>query len=891
MISKLTTALLFLLAASLLSAFSPESNVPAAHTTDPARHITILPYNVDFEAVAFPPTNWLVYDSDGQAPGWSANESFNHTPGGWRSAMHLFGYSNPEEDGWLVTPLVDIPAGTGTTLSFWSLNENPQWYGSNGVYVSTGSPDPDMGDYVPIWSPITVSRDWFLNLVDLSPWQGQSIYIGFRYQGYDAHNWFLDDVRIEEHIGIHDFPWLENFESGTFAPYYWWHLNEDGDGVYWSWTQDHNFSQDGTCAAVHLGGTNESGWLISPRILIPATGRHALSWRSFNENIVPGMAVNSVLLSTGSGDPLDGQFNEISYDPVPLGDDWYYNIVDLSSYAGQTIILAFHYEGFDGHDWYLDDVLIEEYQGIWGFPYMQNFEFAQFPPAFWQSFDQDSQGGSWILAHWDAYYDGGVNSASHWFEDGQPTQDGWLVSPLLRLPADGAASLSFWHKNILYGSFGSNGVWLSTASLDPLDGDYTQIWTAGTGNLEWTYETIDLAAWNGQNVYLAFRLQGANHEWYLDNVLVDVLAIDILPPVVSHRPLLNTLRDDIPYPVYAEVEDDPTWNSGISAVWLYYKINEGEWILLPMNPDGSGYLAEIPAQEHGTRIDYVIVAVDASPQANTLYTQGFTFWVDDPVWLYYDSLAQNSWAGWNQGNWGLGVIFANPLYDLGQTLKVNKVTGCFMQDDTVDLKLYSFEDLEFTNLAPLMAPQSLFFGSGGWQETTLTELLVDAPYFMVVYDGIDAWNGFAADNQRYYPGMCRMDLGDGVFQDLGDLGFNGAWMLRVQVQSTSGISAPVLTIFHSTEGPVLQWTAVPGADHYNVYASADPSLPEPWALFDSTIALELGALGDWDFNFFQVTAVAGTDGRQATSTNHAMQPEPPVPVHRSDLPRVFLKQE
>jgi hypothetical protein len=40
----------------------------------------------------------------------------------------------------------------------------------------------------------------------------------------------------------------------------------------------------------------------------------------------------------------------------PVEDTWTERVTDLSAYAGQTVMLAFRYEGAFGSEWFIDDV-------------------------------------------------------------------------------------------------------------------------------------------------------------------------------------------------------------------------------------------------------------------------------------------------------------------------------------------------------------------------------------------------------------------------------------------------------------------------------------------------------------------------------------------------------
>jgi hypothetical protein len=137
----------------------------------------------------------------------------------WFPAPHLINASTPQpvphdgnfsagihysdsfdQDAWLVSPEISIPAATQGyyELSFWSFNVYPASYGKNSVLVSTGSANPSNNAFKEIWTPEyeNVRNEWVETRINLADYAGQNIYIAFRYQGNDAHEWYFDDLRI-----------------------------------------------------------------------------------------------------------------------------------------------------------------------------------------------------------------------------------------------------------------------------------------------------------------------------------------------------------------------------------------------------------------------------------------------------------------------------------------------------------------------------------------------------------------------------------------------------------------------------------------------------------------------------------------------------------------------
>ncbi|HPK05285.1 MAG TPA: choice-of-anchor J domain-containing protein, partial [Bacteroidales bacterium] len=153
-----------------------------------------LPFVEDFEGVGFPPKCWNIYDLDGGGTQWVVSSAQNHTPGGSKSAYHQ--WASGDQDGWLVTPQIQLPEDLDINLSFWSFNLYPGDYGKNSVLISTGSGDPDDEEFELLWSPETVTQPWEETLIPLTDYAGEDVYIAFRYTGDNAHGWYVDDVQV-----------------------------------------------------------------------------------------------------------------------------------------------------------------------------------------------------------------------------------------------------------------------------------------------------------------------------------------------------------------------------------------------------------------------------------------------------------------------------------------------------------------------------------------------------------------------------------------------------------------------------------------------------------------------------------------------------------------------
>ncbi len=146
-----------------------------------------------FEDATFPPTGWASYDVDGVGTQWVTSTAYANS--GVVSALHSYS-SAADQDGWLVTPPLDIE--DGTWLSFYDRGAFMTWYGYSGVWLSTGSCDPADGEFVELWEvPDTANYAWRQVSLDLSAYAGETACVAFNYGGDDAHAWYVDDVLIE----------------------------------------------------------------------------------------------------------------------------------------------------------------------------------------------------------------------------------------------------------------------------------------------------------------------------------------------------------------------------------------------------------------------------------------------------------------------------------------------------------------------------------------------------------------------------------------------------------------------------------------------------------------------------------------------------------------------
>jgi hypothetical protein len=160
-----------------------------------ANVITTFPWTEGFEAT-FPPTNWTRGNVDGDATQWAQNATSPYYHSGTKSAYHIYSTATaePGQNGWLITPPIEIPTTGTAIMTFWNYNR----YGGevyNGVLINSNN-DPTSPFWTELWTQDETAGHWAQEGINLATYAGQVVHFAFKYTGYDANSWYVDDVAI-----------------------------------------------------------------------------------------------------------------------------------------------------------------------------------------------------------------------------------------------------------------------------------------------------------------------------------------------------------------------------------------------------------------------------------------------------------------------------------------------------------------------------------------------------------------------------------------------------------------------------------------------------------------------------------------------------------------------
>ena len=350
----------------------------------------------------------------------------------------------------------------------------------------------------------------------------------------------LNDIYVETapcEYSAYLLPFSENFEMGESNWNCWTVIDADhNNGNYDSyWTiggrcpeLNTTTPKSGDHYAQHIhnamGTASQVGWLVTPMIASQPGRNITMTFQSkTSHTFVDDYA--SVWVSTD-----DNPKNTDAYVKVwaLTGENtsWEQQTVDLSEFTNQPFYVAFKYESAGGAyapAWNIDDVNITESwtpcSPVAAFPFEERFSADPFVAnTCWYLLDND-QDGLQSFWQWDqekgcAYHPYGPND--------DISQEGWMITPTLNLTSGRNYTLTFKSTYDYPGDIDESSVWIAVDKTGvPNPADYTKIWEENNATTSWSNESVDLSAYAGHKVNIAFKYGGVYaHQWYVDDIVV-----------------------------------------------------------------------------------------------------------------------------------------------------------------------------------------------------------------------------------------------------------------------------------------------------------------------------------------------------------------------------------
>ena len=459
-------------------------------------------------------------------------------------ATNLLGNYPDELESILISPFFEVPP----------MSENPflrfrQWYSFSHGDSATVLIRTQGGGWEPIADPFTWSSSdaWSSPLIDLSSYAGQTVQIGFDFHAVDVNingnsdvssGWYIDDVELVTGPIVFNSP--ENFENGIG---HWsgegaWELGEPTSGP----NESHSLLN---CFATNLEGNYEDppvdavNRLTSPIFEVPPMSENPFlrfrQWYSFSH----GDSATVLIRTQGGGwEPIADPFTWSS------SDAWSSPLIDLSSYAGQTVQIGFDFHAVDvningnsdvSSGWYIDDVELVTGPIVFNSP--ENFE---------NGIGHWSGEGAWELGEPTS----GPNESHSLlncfatnlegnYEDFPIQTKNLLTSPLLEV-SDTATNprIRFWHwYDFDDGDYGEVLLKIQGEDWNTVLGPYYS-----TSDEMWRRPFIDLTPFIGETIQIAFSFHSedlsingnsdVSSGWYIDDIEVQYF-LTLPPPKIT----------------------------------------------------------------------------------------------------------------------------------------------------------------------------------------------------------------------------------------------------------------------------------------------------------------------------------------------------------------------
>ena len=158
-------------------------------------------FSENFDAGTTTPAGWSIINGGGPS-------TFIFSAGAPGSAITdpnaaQINYDAVAHDDYLVTPSIMVEAGVNDRLTYFVKNQDPAYVESYDVKVSTTTATDAAAftDFVQVNAP--APSVWTQVVIDLTPYVGQTIYVGFHATSADKFRLLFDNVEQEQLASHH----------------------------------------------------------------------------------------------------------------------------------------------------------------------------------------------------------------------------------------------------------------------------------------------------------------------------------------------------------------------------------------------------------------------------------------------------------------------------------------------------------------------------------------------------------------------------------------------------------------------------------------------------------------------------------------------------------------
>lgn len=161
------------------------------------------------------------------------------------------------------------------------------------------------GDFVELGEAYDFGGEWAQKTHDISAYAGQHVCLAFRYEGSDAHDWFIDDILVTSLAQIHI---NESFTDETFPPE-GWTAYQLGNAPQRQWARTLTSNTEPAAAWNRFSSADhhDDNWLVTRRFRLGPNPQLSyydrMRWFSW-------YGYSGVWISTGNCNPNDAIFSD-----------------------------------------------------------------------------------------------------------------------------------------------------------------------------------------------------------------------------------------------------------------------------------------------------------------------------------------------------------------------------------------------------------------------------------------------------------------------------------------------------------------------------------------------------------------------------------------------------
>ncbi len=375
---------------------------------------------------------------------------------------------------------------------------------------------------------------WSYPIIDLTPFAGKNIQIGFHFKsvftgwhGSSDKGWYIDDLVVKTGAFNYDNP--ESFENGVVdwdVDYGVWEIGEPTSGPGSAYTGNN-------CAATVLNGNyGESleSRLVSAPTIVPSADQNPhlrfWHWYSFGEADTGKVQIK---VDGGNWQTISENYTKNS------SGIWSYPIIDLTPFAGKNIQIGFHFKsvftgwhGSSDKGWYVDDLVVKT--GAFNYDNPESFENGVV--------DWDVDYGIWEVGKptsgpGSAYT--GNNCAATVLNGnyGESLESKLISAPIVIPKTANNIALRFWH----WYSFGEADTGRVQIKVD--DGNWQNLagTFSGTSSSAWTNYYIPMNDYKVHTIQIGFHFKSvftgwhgsSDKGWYIDDIFIEGISEPIWP--------------------------------------------------------------------------------------------------------------------------------------------------------------------------------------------------------------------------------------------------------------------------------------------------------------------------------------------------------------------------